>query len=345
VFGAKKTRVVFETVPKGAAIEIDGKAAGTATDGTLTVPDLEIGHAYPVTARLDGYEPKQQVFEPHGGDHVTIALAELAPKVDLDSRPTGASIEIDGKAVGTTPVAITTLPAGKSVALVLKKPGYHDLATTLDVPGPGKELRIIEPLVVAEDLARVRIESEPPGAQVVQNGQVLAGVVTPAEVLVEAGKPQRFVLTMPHRVPALIEPFVPARGSDGIVKTAKLATGADLRIETNIDGKVAITNAPHCKDLATPVTCVLAPGSYVVELTGAPSAHATRTVAVGNTDVVVHFDFGYVQAAAGKHLRVGGAVVPRAAFEVGTRSVTVGDDSGTHATTVRVTAGATVIAE
>ena len=34
----------------------------------------------------------------------------------------------------------------------------------------------------------MKLASEPPGAQVNQNGQLLAGVTTPAEVLVEAGK-------------------------------------------------------------------------------------------------------------------------------------------------------------
>ncbi len=346
VFGPKKTRVTFATDPPGASIEIDGKSAGTATGGTLVVPDLEIGRAYPIVARLDGHEPKQTVIEPHGDDRVTLALAELAPKVELDTLPTGASVELDGKPAGTTPLALTTLPARKTVELVVRKPGYHDATVKLDVPAPGKELRFVQPLAVADELARVKLESDPPGAQVVQNGQVLAGVVTPAEVLVEAGKPQRFVLMLPHHVPAVLEPITAARGADNIVKSAKLAAGVDVRFEANLDGKVSIANAPHCKDVATPATCVLAPGNYVVELTGAQNAHAAHTIAVAGKPLVEKFEFGYVQAASGKQLRVGnGAPVARAALEVGTRTVMVSDETGTHAARMRVTAGATVVAE
>jgi hypothetical protein len=345
VFGPKKTRVTFTTDPAGASIEIDGKSAGTATGGTLVVPDLEIGRAYPIVAKLDGHEPKQTVIQPHGDDHVALALPELAPKVELDTVPSGASVEIDGKPAGTTPLALTTLPPRKTVSLVVRKAGYHEATVKLDVPPAGKELRFVQPLAVSDELARVKLESDPPGAQVVQNGQVLAGVVTPAEVLVEAGKPQRFMLTLPHRVPAVLESIVAARGADNIVKSAKLATGVDVRFETNLEGKVSIANAPHCRDVATPVTCVLAPGNYVVELTGAQSARASHTLAVTNRDHVEKFEFGYVQAAAGKQLRVNGAAVARAALEVGTRTVTVSDDAGTHPARVRVTAGATVVAE
>ncbi|MGE5185519.1 MAG: PEGA domain-containing protein [Acidobacteriota bacterium] len=345
LFGVKKTKVVFETVPKGAHIEIEGKSAGTATDGTLTVPDLEIGRAYPVVAQLDGYEPKQEVVQPHGNDRVTLTLVELAPTVDLDSLPTGATVTIDGKPVGTTPLTLTNLPAHKSVELVLEKPGYHAATAKLDVPGPGKELRFVQPLAVSDDLARVRLESEPPGAQVVQNGQVLAGVVTPAEVLVEAGKPQRFVLTLPHHVPAVIEPFTPARGAEGIVKHGKLVEGREVHFEANLEGKISIANAPSCKDQPTPASCVLAPGSYVVEFTGAQNARASHTINVAGKDLTEKLEFGYVQAAAGKQLRVPGAgAVTRAAFEAGTRTVTVSDEQGTHPATVRVTAGATVTA-
>ena len=345
LFGVKKTRVTFEVVPKGAHVEIEGKSAGNAADGTLVVPDLEIGRAYPVTVQLDGYEPKEEVVQPRGNDRVSIRLVELAPKVELDSLPTGATVEQDGKALGTTPIALTMLPAGHTVELVLKKPGYHDAVAKLDVPGPGKELKYVQPLAVSDELARVRLESDPSGAQVVQNGQVLAGVVTPAEVLVEAEKPQRFELRLPHHVPAMLEAFTPPRGAEGIVKRAKLANGVEVHFESNLDGKISIANAPHCREQATPVSCMLAPGTYTVEYNGAVNAHATRTIKVDGKDLTEKLEFGYVQAASGKQLHIaGGATVTRTALEVGVHNVTVGDDTGTHAATVKVTAGQTVTA-
>ena len=345
---AARTHVVFATDPAGATIEIDGKTQGTAAAGTLDVPGLEIGHAYAVVARLDGHEARELVVEPHAGDNrVAIQLAPLAARVAIDSQPPGATIEIDGKAFGKTPLVVTSLAPGAHVEVHLALPGYHEASIATDVPGPGKELHVVQALTVADELARVRLTSDPPGAQVVQNGQVLAGVTTPAEVLVEADKPQRFVLAMPHKVPAVLEPVVAARGSQDAVRSAKLVDGSDVHLEANLDSKVSVTGAPHCTALATPAVCTLAPGNYLVELTGPLGAHATHpiTVAAGK-DTTERFELGYVQAAAGKKVRAGnGASVPRAAFEVGNRAITVSDEAGSHTTTVRVVAGVTVTAE
>jgi CRISPR/Cas system-associated exonuclease Cas4 (RecB family) len=345
LFAAKKTSVSFESMPKGASIEIDGKPAGT-TGETPLVRELEVGRGYPVLARLDGYEPKQEVIEPRGSDRVTFQLVALAPKIVLDSQPSGAGVEIDGKPLGLTPLVVSTLAPGASVSIRFTKAGHQEVTAKLEVPGPGKEVRFVQPLAVSDELAKVHITSDPPGAQVVQNGQMLAGVVTPADVLVEGGKTQRFVLTMPHRVPAFIEPFTPGRGDDRIEKSGKLLVGSELRVEANLDGKITIANAPGCRDVATPATCTLAPGNYAVDFTGASNAHAVRNVAMTAKDRAEKLDFGYVQAGPGKQLRVAGAgPVAKAAFEVGPRNVTVSDDSGTHNATVRVKSGDTVTVE
>jgi hypothetical protein len=345
--GDRKTTVYFATNPKGATIEIEGETAGSTGEGSLAVSDLEIGRAYPVVARLDGYEPKQTVVQPRAGDdRVTLDLVALAATVALDSQPQGANVELDGKPSGTTPIVVATLAPNTTVGFVLTKPGYRTASGHIDVPGPGKGLRLVQPLTVSEDLARVRLESDPPGARVTQNGQPLAGVTTPAEVLVEAGKPQRFALTLPHRVPGLIEPFTPARGADGILKTAKLPPGTEVRFEANLDGKISIVAASWCVDVALPASCTLAPGTYVVEVTGAVAAHVRRSFSVAADPVVQRFEFGFVQAAPGKLLRVSGAgALSRAAFEVGTETVTIKDDDGTHTASVRVLPGATVTVE
>ena len=349
--GPKKTEVTIHTVPKGATVELEGKNAGTATDGSLIVRDLEVGRAYPVVARLDGYVPQQAVVQPRaGGTDVTLVLDALAPTVTLDSSPTGATVEIDGTAAGTTPLTLTTLVAGKTVSIVFHKNGYQDATAKLEVPGPGKETKLIQPLPVSADLARIKLSSEPPGAQVIQNGQLLAGVTTPAEVLVEAGKPVKFTLTMSGKVPGVIEAFTPGRGADGVIKSAKLVDGAILNVASNLDGKVSVSNAPHCQALELPSECVLAPGTYFVELTVAPAnavgGRAVRKVTMKEKAHNETIDFGYVEAGPGKLLQLGsGPGVRRAVFEIGPRKVTVsGGEEGNHAVTVNVKAGATVVA-
>jgi len=339
------THVVFTTTPPGAAIEIEGHNVGQAAGSGLDVPDLEIGRAYPVVARLDGYEPEQGVVQPRsGGSSFALRLAALASTVELDSQPAGATVELAGKPVGTTPFQLATLPPSTAVSFVFHKTGYQDATVRLDVPGPGKAVRLVQPLSVASEFARIRLESDPPGARVVQNGQLLAGVQTPAEVLVEAGQPVAFALTMPHKVPATFGAFTPGRGADGIVKRAKLADGFAVKIDSNLAGKISITGAPHCQALATPAECVLAKGTYALELTGPANARVQRKLEVA-ADAAERIELGYVDAAPTKQLVLGtGQTAKRVALEVGRRSVTVADDAGTHAATVVVKAGATTIA-
>jgi hypothetical protein len=338
------TSMTFTTVPKGATIEIDGKPAGTTTDGNYVAHNLEIGRAYPVTARLDGYDPKSTVVQPRSGSNqLTFELAPRSALVVIESQPAGATVEIDGKDLGLTPLTLTALPPRTSVQITLKKAGFGRTASTLEVPGPGKEVRVVQALAMSEDVARVHIESEPPGAQVIQNGQLLAGVQTPADILVEAGKPQRFMLTLPRYVPAVIDPFTPARGGAGVTKIGKLVAGNTLRIESQPDGKVSVVIAPHCRDLPTPAECVVAPGTYLLELQ-AMTAKVTRSVQMANTDRLEKFELGYVEAGEGKQLLYGGQKVKKLAMEAGARIVTVLDEAGQHQANVRVKAGGTVVA-
>jgi hypothetical protein len=308
------------------------------------IQGLEIGRAYPIAARMEGYESRQAVIQPQSGDNpVTLELRALAATVALDTTPTGASVEIDGKAAGTTPITLRTLAPGSTATLTFKKAGFHDVTAKLAVPGPGKETTMIQPLAVSEELARVKLVSDPPGAQVVQNGQLVAGVVTPCELLVEAGKPTRFMLTMPRKIPALLAPFTPPRGADDIELNGKLVDGITLRLKTNVDARFRVGGAPHCQDVAAPYDCVVTPGPHLIELVAPQAPRITRTVTVKQKDVDVKFELGFVEANGGKLVQISpGVAARRATFEIGTRRVMVtGGEDGPHATTVTVRAGAT----
>jgi hypothetical protein len=339
--GGETTQVTFTTIPKGATIEIEGRNEGTTEAGTL-VRELVVGRAYPVVAKLDGYEPRTSVVQPQkGGSHVTFELIARTATVFLDTQPSGATVEVDGKALGTTPLTITTLAPASAAQYTIKKPGYHVASGTLDVPAPGKELRVLLPLAVSDELARIKLTSEPAGAQVYQNGQLLAGVQTPAEVLVEAGKTQRFMLALPGYVPAFIDPFAPARGAVGVTKAAKLVPGVAVKVEATHEGRVTISGAPHCRELAPPAECVLAAGTYAVEFL-APPTRVTHQVAVAGKPLTDKFELGFVEAADGKQLEVGGKHVKKALFEAGQRTVAVVEDGATKSVQVRVKANGTV---
>jgi hypothetical protein len=346
IVGTSKTAVQVHTVPPGAAVEIEGRNVGTAAGGTLTIRDLEVGRPYQVVARLEGYEPRQAVIQPQDGDNpVTLELRALAATVAVDSAPTGATVEVDGKLAGTTPLVLKTLVPGSSATLTFKKPGFHDAVARLAVPGPGKETTLSQPLAVSEELARVRLVSDPPGAQVVQNGQLVPGMVTPCELLVEAGKTTHFMLTMPHKIPAMLAPLTPPRGADDIELSGKLVDGTTLHLRANVDARFRVAGAPHCQDVAAPFDCVVAPGQRVVDLIVAQAPRIMRTVAVKQKDVEVKFELGYVEASGGKLVQISqGAAARRATFETGTRRVMItGGEEGPHPATVIVRPGTTTI--
>jgi hypothetical protein len=346
IMGPHRTALQIHTVPPGATIEIEGRNAGTTTDGSLIVKDLEVGRAVPVLARLEGYEPRQSVVQPQDGPNpVTLELKALAATIMLDTTPTGADVEVDGKPAGTTPVTLRSIAPGHTATLTFKKAGYHDATTKLAAPGPGKETTLIQPLAVSEELARVRLVSDPPGAQVIQNGQLMPGAITPCAVLVEAGKQTRFMLTMPHKVPALLAPFTPPRGADDIELNGKLVDGTLLRVKANVDARFRVGGAPHCQDLPAPGECIVAPGPHLVELIVAQAPRISRTVTVKQKDLDVKFELGHIEANNGKLVTIQpGVSARRATFEIGTRRVLVtGGEDGPHQVTVTVRPGQTTI--
>jgi len=292
LFGPTTAHVTFTTIPAGATVELEGRVVGVATGGTLTVRDLAIGRAYPVVARLDAHDPAQLVVRPEaGGTAVTIELRPL-PMVELESEPSDAAVTIDGAAMGSTPLRLTSLPPGATVTIAFEKPGYQRATAKLQVPPRGEVERLVQPLARSEDYVRVRFVSNPPGAEVVREGQAASATdrtYTPADVFVEAGKVQRFTLTMPRHVPLVIAPFTVERGAESLEKGGDLVPGATLRVE-GAAGTVTVANAPHCTAVAVPAACTLAPGTYAVSYRGADGTAASRTVMVSTRDVVERFE-------------------------------------------------------
>ena len=265
-----------------------------------------------------------------------------APVVELDSTPTSAAVEIDGKRVGDTPLTVTSLTPGSDVSIVFRQPGYRDASARLHVPDRGAALRFVQLLAISDDLVRVRFDSTPPGARIIQQGQqtLLSRTYTPADVFVEAGKLQRFTLTMRNHVPLAIKPFTPRPGTP-LEKSGTLAPGLTLRVEATLEGKATVSGVSSCSELTLPFDCVLPPGHYTIDYKGLNNAPITHEIELAD-DHIDKFELGVVEAAPDKLLQPGG--VRKTVFEIGTHVVTISDETGTHTATVRVSAGAPAIA-
>ncbi len=203
--------------------------------------------------------------------------------LELDSTPSGAAATIDGKPVGDTPITLTDLAPESEVAIELQRVGYRTATVHLRVPPLGEMRRSVQHLDPSDDFVRVHFTSDPPGAQVLHLGETAAAdrTYTPADIVVAAGTPQSFMLTMPNHVPLVIPAFTPVRASQPLEKGGRLVDGATLHIEGTIDGRVSVSGAPHCTALALPADCVLAPGSYTVTVVGTKIA---RSVQMSSTD-------------------------------------------------------------
>jgi hypothetical protein len=271
--------------------------------------------------------------------------ADRVATVELDSQPPGAAVEIDGTPIGTTPAIVTSLEPDTALTIVFRRTGYRAASVRFRVPAPGGSDRLVQPLERSDELARVRFVSKPPGAEITRTGRPPGTdrTYTPAELFVDAGQIQRFTLTMPGHVPLVIDPFTPARGARDLEKGGELVEGATLRIEATLVGRVTVSGAPHCHDVALPADCALAPGSYAIEYRSPDGSRVDRRVTMTGRDSTERLALGVVAAAPGTVLLPGGST--RAVFEVGTRTVTVRGPRGSHPAVVTVEPGATVIAE
>jgi hypothetical protein len=208
------------TAPRGAVIEVDGRIAGTVGEGALLIPADDAPHV--IIARLEGHTSERRTAR--APSIVDFTLAPLAT-VEIDSQPQGARVEVAKTLLGTTPL-ITTFAPKSRVPIVLTKPGYKPHSVDLDVPAEGRT-RIAPPLERAPDLVRVRLTTNPPGAQVMLDGRdVPDRTYTPADVYVPVNTTQHFVLSLHGYAPQPVD-ITPKPGDADLVVNHDLVEARD----------------------------------------------------------------------------------------------------------------------
>jgi hypothetical protein len=152
-----------ETTPRGAAISVDGAAAGNSP---LTLPLAPGKHT--VEAALPGHrvEVRSHVARAGRNASLKIALSPAPGKLSIATRPAGAAVVIDGKKAGASPLSVAASPGPHQVSAQLR--GYQPKTARVQVP-PGEEARHefeLEPVPVP-----VQFFTSPPGAAVRVDGQ------------------------------------------------------------------------------------------------------------------------------------------------------------------------------
>jgi formylglycine-generating enzyme required for sulfatase activity len=168
-------------------------AVGDATVGKTPLADIELpAGEHRITVRADGYADFSGTVRIEGlGRRQTLAVALIRASalVTVRSNTPGATLEVDGKPIGTLPLT-AELAAGIR-AIEIHAPGHKSWTQSISVvPGVAQSLG---PITLAPADGELRIESEPSGAAVALDGRY-AGT-TPATLPLPPGEDHRVTVS------------------------------------------------------------------------------------------------------------------------------------------------------
>ncbi len=151
--------------PSGATVIIDGKNVGTTP---LNKYELTPGQ-HTVVLTKDGYQNKTITVTINPGKETTksVTLTQLNGYLTLTSEPSGATVIIDGKNVGTTPLNKYELTPGNHL-VTLKMSGYQDKVIIVTIPA-GEE--VTKSVTLEKQNGYLTLTSDPSGATVIIDGK------------------------------------------------------------------------------------------------------------------------------------------------------------------------------
>jgi TonB family protein len=137
-----------ETRPPGAEVWMDGRLVG---DAPLSIRELHPG-THQVRVAQEGFAPAELTFEVQEGTAIPPLLFHMAPlhsPTEIRSDPGAATVSIDNKVVGVTPIDKLAL-----------NPGPHEIR--LERPGYLPTVRRVEARPGVKLLVRERLDPAPP---------------------------------------------------------------------------------------------------------------------------------------------------------------------------------------
>ena len=140
--------LLIRTTPPGASVVVDGLARGRTP---LSLEDVPFGtHRVRVSYTGYGSETREVSLSRDAGvasvgidlvkSRTSSEIAVGTGSLQVESRPNGARVMVDGRLVGTTPVVVPDLADG-SHRVRVERDGYQAWATTVDV-SPSDQIRV-----------------------------------------------------------------------------------------------------------------------------------------------------------------------------------------------------------
>jgi len=159
--------VRFTSKPSGATVRVDDTVLGQ----TPLRVDLDEGRRRLVVTRK-GYKPLRGQFDVTAQQPLIVPELNLEPSdgnLTLDSRPSGATVMIDDRFRGTTPLDLALAP-GRTYDLVLGKAGYLATAEQIELTPGQTEDRTIE---LRPETGTVALTVFPPDAEILVDGDAV----------------------------------------------------------------------------------------------------------------------------------------------------------------------------
>ena len=154
----------LSSIPAGAAVKVDGRPLGK------TPVELELAAGlHNIEISLDRFKTWRGRVEVGAGQPVTLPEVRLEPadgRLAIRSRPAGASVLVDGRYVGQTPVEVEVGP-GKEHEIQLTKSGFEPASRKVAVTGG--EVKGLDLLLTAQE-GVVHFKVEPADAELFVNG-------------------------------------------------------------------------------------------------------------------------------------------------------------------------------
>jgi hypothetical protein len=224
----RPTRILIESSPPGAVIFGTGQLNPPKTTAGKTGIKLAPGQ-HTLTAHVEGLSDVVTNFTLEKRESKTIHFNFEYGTVHLESQPAKASILVDGKELGKTPMTIYQKPGSVVYKLDLGK--NFENATVTANPKANEEVKfnpVLKALTVSAEDAVVEFSSDPDGAKLYLNGKESDEM--PARKLVPVGT---------NQITAKYRDWPP------VTATLVLAPGQKTAYNFNFDyGRVALRSEP-----------------------------------------------------------------------------------------------------
>lgn len=271
--------LVVRTEPPGAMVSVLQLKKGKAPLTTKAK-----GGTYKVKVRLPGFLPAERsvTVEPGETSELVIPLERVPGTLSVTTKPSGATISVNGKEIGVDPVTVE-VPSGQC-RIVAKLDKYWSGEKTVTVK-PRRKTSVV--LSLEESKGILMVKTNPPGAMVSIDG--LEAGESPLTTEVRIGKLQ---------VKATLE------GYNEIEKTVEVPDGEQIEVAFNLEkeksapGTLSVETEPPGASVmingkragVAPVEGDVGAGTYKVEvkLEGYQPAEKTFTVHSGKK-TTAHF--------------------------------------------------------